>query len=349
MWRRLASLFLALLLLAPQAGAQAVKLRVSLQFPITHPLVGASIAQLKEVVERRSGKTLILEVFDKGRLVPDPKLVDAVSSGAVEMGTTSTQMFVKKAPAVAVLDLPFLFNFRALSRAAARPGSELRTVIDETVLKHVGVRVLWWQPLGYRAFQTKGVDVADVERLKEMRVAAAGKAMEEVIARCGGKPRVVSIAKMADAIKEGTVDAAAMSVQAFQSMGLWKATDTLTYTAHSPVEYFLIINEKTWQALSPAHQAIMIEAARAVESEGYDRLAKVETSMERFISEKGARIVHLTPDNVADWRACSAGLVADYMETNGEIARRLMSAYRKLRTDPCCTAGPSGPATFTRR
>jgi C4-dicarboxylate-binding protein DctP len=345
---RLACLFLALLLLAPQAGAEEVKLRVSLQFPISNPLVGVSIARLKEEVERRSGKTLTIEIFDKGRLFPDPQVVDAVSSGAVEMGTTSSQMFVKKAPAVAVLDLPFLFNFMALSRAAARPGSELRTVIDETVRKLAGVRVLWWQPLGHRVLQTKGLDVADVGRLKELRVAVAGKAMEGVILRCGGRPSVVNVAKMADAIKEGTLDAAAMSVQSFESMGLWKATDTLTYTAHSPVEYFLVINERTWQALSPAHQAIMTEAARKVESEGYDRLAKVEASMERFISDKGAKVVHLSPDNVADWRACSAEMVADYMDRNGELARRLMAAYSKLRTDPCCTAGPS-EKPFTRR
>jgi C4-dicarboxylate-binding protein DctP len=345
---RLACLFLALLLLSPQAGAQEVKLRVSLQFPITNPLVGVSIARLKEEVERRSGETLTIEIFDKGRLFPDPQVVDAVSSGAVDMGTTSSQMFVRKAPAVAILDLPFLFNFRALSRAAAHPGSELRTAIDETVMKRVGVRVLWWQPLGERVFQTKGFDVADVGRLKELRVAAAGKAMEGVILRCGGRPSVVNVAKMAEAIKEGTLDAAAMSVQSFESMGLWKATDTLTYTAHSPVEYFLVINERTWQALSPAHQVIMIEAARAVESEGYDRLAKVEAWMERFISEKGAKVVHLTPDNVADWRACSADMVTDYMDGNGELARRLISAYRNLRTDPCCTEGPR-EAAFTRR
>jgi TRAP-type C4-dicarboxylate transport system substrate-binding protein len=169
MWDRLACLVLSLLLLAPVASAQEIKLRVSLQFPITHPLVGVSIARLKEEVERRSNKTLVIEIFDKGRLFPDPQVADAVSSGAVEMGTTSTQMFVKKAPGVAFLDLPFLFNFRALSRAAARPGSELRTVIDATVLKHAGVRVLWWQPLGDRVFQTKGLDVADVERFSGSR------------------------------------------------------------------------------------------------------------------------------------------------------------------------------------
>ena len=345
---RLVCSFLALLFLASEAGAQEVKLKASLQSPITHPLVGVSMARLKEEVERRSGKTLTIEIFDKGQLFTDPQVVDAVSSGAVEIGTTAAAMFVKKAPVVDIIDLPFLFNFRALSRAAASPGSELRQVIDETVLRQAGVRILWWQPLGDRVLLTKGHDVADVGRFKDLRVAAAGKGVEEFVTRCGGRPSVVNIVKMTDAIKEGTLDAAAMSLQAFQSQGLWKATDTLTYTAHAPVQYFLFINERTWQSLSPAHQAIMAQAARAVESEGYDRLAKIEASVERFISEKGAKIVHLTPDNVADWRACSADMVADYMDRNGELARRLMAAYSKLRTDPCCTAGPSA-AAFTRR
>jgi C4-dicarboxylate-binding protein DctP len=341
-------LFLAFLLLASEVGAQEVKLKASLQNPITHPLVGVSIARLKEEVERRSDKTLTIEIFDRGQLFTDPQIVDAVSSGAVEIGTTSSQMFVQRAPAVAFLDLPFLFNFRALSRAAASPGSELRKVIDETVLEQAGVRVLWWQPLGDRVFLTKGIDVADVRRLKELRVAAGGKEVEDFIIRCGGRPSVVNILNMADTIRDGTLDAAAMSFQAFQSLGLWKAADTLTYTAHAPVEYFLVINERTWQSLSPAHQAIMTEAALAAESDGHDRLTKIEVSVASFSVKKGARLVHLTPDNVADWRACSADMVAGYMDRNGELARRLMAAYSKLRTDPCCVAWPS-EAPFTRR
>ena len=60
------------------------------------------------------------------------------------------------------------------------------------------------------------------------------------------------------------------------------------------------------------------------------------------------RIRELTPDQVAEWRACGANVVADYMDKSGDLARQLMAAYGKMRTDPCCTAGPSaGP--FTRR
>jgi hypothetical protein len=41
-------------------------------------------------------------------------------------------------------------------------------------------------------------------------------------------------------------------------------------------------------------------------------------------------------------------MLTGYMERNGDLARRLMGAYGKLRTDPCCTAAP-GSVAFTRR
>jgi hypothetical protein len=61
------------------------------------------------------------------------------------------------------------------------------------------------------------------------------------------------------------------------------------------------------------------------------------------------QIQHLTHDQVAEWRACSAEMLAEYMEANGELAQRLMAAYGKLRTDPCCTTGPGSEMAFTRR
>ena len=82
------------------------------------------MTRLKEEVERRSDKAIVIEIFDKGQLFTDPQVVDAVASGKVEIGTTASQIFVRQVPAVAILELPFMFNFRALSRVAADPQGE---------------------------------------------------------------------------------------------------------------------------------------------------------------------------------------------------------------------------------
>jgi C4-dicarboxylate-binding protein DctP len=341
-------LSLLLLLAMPGAEGQQVKLRAAVQASINSPLTGATLTRFKEVVERRSDGTLAVEIFDKGRLFGDAGMVDAVASGAVEIGITASQKFVDRAPALAILDLPFFFNFRALTEAAAKPDSALRGLIDATVVSDVGARVLLWLPLGDTHFYSRGRDVADPARLKDQRVAVPGDALHDLVVRCGGRPTTAVTTQFHDHIKNGTLDAALMTLTAVEVLGLWKVQDTITLTSHARVEFLLVINERTWQALSPAHRAILKEAAMIAEREGRERVAKIELATERFALDKGMKLVPLTPDQVADWRACTAEMVTDYMDKNGDKARRLMDAYARLRTDPCCTAMP-GSVPFTRR
>jgi C4-dicarboxylate-binding protein DctP len=336
----------ALLLPARSASAQQVVLKANLQAAIANPFYGWSLARLKEEVERQSKGTLAIEIAD--RLFRDEQVIGAVSSGAVEIGFTSSTLFADRVPAVGIIGQPFLFNFPALVRAATSPGSEIRKLIDDGVLERIGLRVLWWQSLSVNVFYSKGWDAADVGLLKGKRVAVPSKTAGGLIARCGGIPTAISVEGHEAAVRDGAVDMAMLALPGVQSQSLWKATDTITYTAHAPVEMFLVINEKAWQSLSPGHQAILSEAAYLVERQSRDRVAEIEANIHAFAVGKGMTVRELTPDQVAEWRACSADMLTEYMEKNGELARKLMDAYGRLRTDPCCTAGPSA-AAFTRR
>jgi TRAP-type C4-dicarboxylate transport system substrate-binding protein len=341
-------LFLASFLPASAAHAQEVKLKANLQVPVSNPFYGVSLVRFKEEVERRSNNALAVEIFDNAQLYQTDQVIDALSSGAIDIGVTTSFEYAKRVAAVAILDQPFLFNFAALVRAAAGPESELRKLIDEAILAKTGVRVLWWQSGGETLFFSNAEDVGDPERIKGRRVAVTGKANAEIVSRCGGESSMVPIEKIEGAIREGSLDMAVLGVSAIQGRGLWKATKKITRTAHSVLEFFLGINERTWQSLSPGHRATLAEAARVVERETRERLAEIESKTYAFASSKGMRVHDLTPDQVAEWRACSAEMLAGYMAEHGIVAQQLMAAYVKLRTDPCCMSTPSS-AVFTRR
>ena len=85
-----------------------------------------------------------------------------------------------------------------------------------------------------------------------------------------------------------------------------------------------------------------------MERETRERVSEIESKAYAFAREKGMKIRRAHARPVAEWRACSANVVADYMDKSGDLARQLMAAYGKMRTDPCCTAGP-GAGPFTRR
>jgi TRAP-type C4-dicarboxylate transport system substrate-binding protein len=346
---RLACLFV-LLCLAPAAAAQEVKLKAALHLAITHPVFGVSMARFKEEVEKRSSGAISVQIFDKGQLARGDQVVETVRAGGADVGTHATHSFVKRAPAVSIFDVPFLFNFKILMMEVAKPGSEMRMLIDDVILEQVGVRVLFWQTVGDMVFYSKGRDVADVARLKDQRVAVPGVDLQTLVELCGGRPRPMTVDKYHDALRDGEVDMAGMvSFSALKTLRLAAVTDTVTYTNHAPSQFIFIVNEKSWQSLTPGQQAVMIDAARLVESEGRQRTDKVDAATASFAADNGIKVRHLTHDQVAEWRACSAGMLAEYMEKNGELARRLMAAYAKLRTNPCCTAGPGSEIAFTRR
>jgi C4-dicarboxylate-binding protein DctP len=337
-----------LLLLSFDAHAQQIKLRAALQVPTSELFIGLSLVRLTEEVEKRTGKAISFEILDNGKPYADDQIVGAVASGAIEMGVAGYNQFSDKLPAIGIFEQPFLFNFEALLRAAVSPGSEMRRLVDKTVLEKLGVRVLWWQPLGNQVVFSKGGNVTGPHSIKDQRMRVFSGMMAQFATLCGGKPIILTSGQIHGAFKDNRIDMAMAAISTVRNRELWKVSDNITRTAHSPVEYLLIINEKTWQSLTETHRTIMEEAARSTELWVIDHAAKVEAGNYALAREKEMKIHELTPDHVADWRACSSALVDQYMEVSGDLGRQLMSAYGKLRTDECCSSAP-GTATFTRR
>jgi C4-dicarboxylate-binding protein DctP len=335
-----------LALAASAAGAEPIKLRVTLQLPITNHL-GVNLTQFKSEVEEKTGKAISVEIFDNSRLYKDQEVVGAVTSGAIEMGTVGLSQLLKKVPALDVFGQPFLFNFEALVRAATDPERQVRKLLDKAVLDAAGVRILWWQSYGSTVFFSKGLDARTPAAIRHRKIRVWGENMARFVRYCGGIPLIVTASKQHQVMKDGTVDILMTGITGVTARELWKVSDTITRTEHAAIEFVVIINDKVWQSLAKNHKAIITAAARRAESDLRGKMADIEAKAYAFAREKGMKIHDLLPDEVAEWRACSARIIDEYMVEAGELGGQLMAAYGRLRTDPCCMSGPQGP--FSRR
>jgi len=343
-------LLIAWLLLSPfHAEAQETRLRATLQLPASDALLGKSLVRFKEDVEKRSNKAISIEIFDKGKLYIDDQTVGAVESGAIEMGVAGLNQFAKRIPAIDIMEQPFLFNFEELVRASASPDSEIRKLIDKAILDAVGVRVLWWQSVGNQIFISKGTTTTEPHQIREQKIRVFSPTLAQFVKHCGGSPVMVSANKTPDAFQKREIDMATGASSLIANRQLWTVADTITRTLHAPIEFFLIVNEKVWQSLPEHHRAIITEAARNEERQSRQNVMEIEAGLYTIFRQKGMTVHDLTPDQVSDWRACSATIVEDYIQNNADLARQLMAAYGRLRTDPCCSSGPPTTDTFKRR
>ena len=332
-----------------RAQAQPIKLRATLFLPAADALLGQSLVRFKEAVERWSEKAITVEIFDKGRLYIDDETVGAVESGAVELGVAGFNQFAKRIPGIDILEQPFLFNFEELVRAAADPSSDLRKLIDATIVEAVGVRVLWWQSTGNQIFISNGTTVNEPQQIKDRKVRVFSPTHAVFVKQCGGVPVMVSANKTLDAFKAGKIEMAMGASALIANRELWTVADTITRTLHAPIEFFLIVNEKIWQSLPEAHRKILMDAAQDEERQSRHRITEIESGYYAMFRQKGMTLHDLTADQIADWRACSASIVEEYMLSSSDLARQLLAAYGRLRTEPCCTAGPSTAGAFSRR
>jgi C4-dicarboxylate-binding protein DctP len=340
-------LWLACLAVAPfAADAEPVKLRISTQLPIGSPL-GANLIQFKEEVEARSGGAIAFEIHDSSspKMIEDNHVLSAVASGTIEIGVLTVPQFHETVRAMEVIEHPFFFNFEALVRAATDPDGEMRTLLDTAIHESTGVHVLFWQAFGSSVFFGRGHDAKTPASILGKKIAVAGENMASFIHHCGGLPFVMPESKQSRVLGEGAIDLTVTGVSSVTARELWKVTDTITRTEHTALELVVIINKKTWQSLSSGHRSIVAAAARRAERDLRRHTADIEAAAYAFARSKGMKIVELTPDDVAEWRACSADVVEEYMDAAGTLGERLMAAYAKLRQHPCCTSGPKGDFT----
>ena len=338
---RAVAAMVGLVALQAPLAAEPVKLRVTLQSPMASH-IGKNLQQFSDEVASRTKGQLAFEFFDSSQLYRDDEAVQAVATGKIEMGVVLLNQFAEQIPAVDIFQQPFMFNYDSLVKAATNPDREIRQLIDKAILKATGTRVLWWQAYGSTDLFSKGRDATSPDRFANTKVRTFGRTVSEFTQHCGGTPLIVSATKQRDAVKDGTVDMAMTGISGVQVRELWQVTDTITRTENAAMEFLVYINEGVWQRLNDEQRQIIGEVARKVEAELRDSFIGVEADAYTFAREKGMKVLELTPDQVVQWRACSAPVLENFMANSGDLGRQLMMAYAKLRADPCCNAGPAG-------
>jgi C4-dicarboxylate-binding protein DctP len=122
---------------------------------------------------------------------------------------------------------------------------------------------------------------------------------------------IASVSGVQQALADGGLDMTMIAAAGAQTRDLWKVTTAITRTDHADYE-FLVINENTWQSLSDRHKSILTQAARRAE-----RVTREWASLSEAAAYEIVRIDELTASEIAEWRACNAGGIVEYMERAG--------------------------------
>jgi C4-dicarboxylate-binding protein DctP len=332
-----------LAVLLASAGAahaqQTTTLHLGLPISFDSP-TGQNLREFARQVRARTSGALTIDLTGNGRSYTESEVLSGVATGAIDIGATSLNQVANDVPLAKAFLQPFLFNFDALVQAATGQESEIRTLIDKDILDWTDARVLWWQPYGSSVILSRGVVASDPGAIAKRTVGAIDDQTGELVRICGGTSRRVAPADVFAALRDGTIQAAAIDIMNVREHKLWQVADTITNLRHAPSLFLVVISEAAWKRLTPEQHDILSELAQDSQSYMWARFATVRAETYAFAREKGMRVVDLSTSDLSAWRACSAPLLESYLERAGDAGPKLFTAYGKLRTNECCREAP---------
>ena len=241
-----------------QAQPQApVQLRAWNIHPEGYPVTEAMKSFANEVSKATQGRYRI-EVFSNAALGDQPKAVQMLKSGEIDMAEFSSGPLSDAVPGIKVLNLPFLFTdsahmFRHLDgKLGQRFAANLKTA---------GFVVLGWYDGGARSFYCANRPVATLTDLAGASIRVQqSEIYTEMVKLLGATPVALPYKDVLGGFEQGKIDCAENNMPSYESTGHYKVAKHVFVTNHVISPEALVVSTQLWGKLDKQDQAAFAEA-----------------------------------------------------------------------------------------
>lgn len=300
---------------------------VTLVYAEVNPLdtiVGQTASEFKRLVEEKSGGSITIDVRDSGVLGSENDVLDAIVGGddSIDMSRISafalTSYGAKKSM---LLSIPYTFENRDHWWAFAN--SDLaQEFLNEPQEIGLPLRGIFYGEEGFRHFfANKPINgIEDLDGLK-IRV-SNDPIMNGMVEGLGGSPTVVSFGELYSALNTGVCDAAEQPIANYKSNAFPEVANNLILDGHTLGAIQCVITDTAWAKLTPAQQAVIMEAGKEVQAFNQQLSQSAEDEVLQQLKDEGCNVVDV-PDK-KPWQDACAQVIADNTSDQAELYQQLL-------------------------
>ena len=275
---------------------------------------GVAIDAFAREVETRTGGRYKVQTFYAGALGAERESVEGVQLGTLDLTLTSTGPLPNFVPAVAILDIPFLFRDTAHARAVLDGPIGQEMLLQFPAKGMVG---LAWAENGFRQMTNNRRPINTPEDLKGLKMRTMENPIHiEAYRQLGIQPTPMAFTEVFTALQQGTVDGQENPLTVIQSAKLDQVQKNLSLTGHVFSPAIILMNKVQWDKLSAADQDAFLAAAR--EAVKVNR-ARVDADEKKAVAELRAKGM-IVVENVdkAKFQAALAPVYVDFGKRFGQ-------------------------------
>jgi C4-dicarboxylate-binding protein DctP len=228
------------------AGAGPIKIRFSHVVAPNTPKGQAADMFARLANERLKGKVEV-QVFPNSQLYDDNKVLDALSTGSVEMAAPSSAKFTSWVPQLQLFDLPFLFKNREVLYAT------MDGEIGKKIYKLLGKKNMLGLSMWDNGFKQIGNNIREIRTPEDCagikyRIMSS-KVLEAQFNAVGGNPQVMPFSEVYSALEQGVIDGQENTWSNMYSKKMHEVQKYITETDHGYLGYTVVTNAQFWNYL----------------------------------------------------------------------------------------------------
>ncbi len=196
--------------------------------------------------ERLKGKVEV-QVFPNSQLYTDKKVLDALSTGSVEMAAPSTAKFTSWVPQLQLFDLPFVFKNRQVLYATmdGKVGKKMYKLLGKKNMLGLAMWDNGFKQIGNNTREIRKPDDAGGLKYRIM----SSKVLEAQFKAVKGNPQIMPFSEVYSALEQGVIDGQENTWSNMYSKKFFEVQKYITETNHGYLGYMVVTNAQFWNHL----------------------------------------------------------------------------------------------------
>lgn len=312
------------------SSTAAADLRAGTSMAANHPSAQV-LTKLSELVKERSNGNLNITVYTDGTLGNDGQMQQQVQSGTQDISTANAAGLAAQVKEMAVVEFPFIY----------RNSDEFYTVLGGEMGKELADKLYekGWVALGFshNGFRHATNSEHPIEKWEDfagLKIRVIPNAMYiDMFSALGANPTPMPVSEVYAALETGAVDAQEAPFAQINAMRIFEVQKYMSTTGHAVNSEVIIMSRKTYDAMSPEDQKLVVEAGRDAVEWKRQQFQEMEAGLAKAIEEGGMTINVVKPAELARMAEKMQPVIEKHAELAGkDFTERYIKAIEAGRT-----------------
>jgi TRAP-type C4-dicarboxylate transport system substrate-binding protein len=281
-----------------------------------------NLTQFAADVDAATSGELKITVHPNASLFKAPEIKRAVQTGQAQAGEVLMSLHENENPIFGIDVIPFL----ATSFEQSKKLWEVSKPAVEKALDEQGLKLLYTTPWPPQGIYTKK-DVNSVADLAGLKWRAYNVGTSRIAELVGAQPVTVQAAELPQALATGVVDGLMTSSATGVDSKIWESLTHYYDTQAWIPKNVIFVNKEAFDALDPAVQTAVTEAAAAAETRGWNLAAEKTAAYMETLKSNGMQVLTPSEELKTGLSEVGAKLTEDWLAKAGDEGKAIVDAY----------------------